>query len=152
MKPIGPTLAFTCLALWFATGCASNKPGSNSHAYLQIKNQSTPAIVEATIAVYTAQGYELAAEPPGMLVFQRMASRRDALKYGDWINDGMLMEIKVRFTELTSTDMLLQADVYTVQDPNDPSFRSENRVAIFDRRPYQKMLDKVRDRLEKSSK
>jgi hypothetical protein len=62
------------------------------------------------------------------------------------------MEIKVRFTELSSDTTLLQADVFAVQDPNDAFFRSETRATIFDRRPYQKLLNEVRDRLDNSSK
>jgi len=149
MKSFGLLISIGLLSLLLGTGCASNKPGSTSHAYIEIKNQTTADIVKATMAVYQADGYTLAVDQPGMLAFTRMASRRDVLKYGDWINDGMLMEIKVRFTDLGDNTMLLQADVYSVQDPNDKFFRSETRVAMLDRHPYQEMLNKVRDRLEK---
>ena len=149
MKTLGRTLAAGILSLWLGSGCASDKPGSSSQAYIQIKNQTTGDIVSATIAVYTTAGYKLSADQPGLLVFERVASRSDALKWGDWINDGMLMQIKVRFTALTPEDMLLQADVYAVQDPRDPFYRSESKARMMDRRPYQKLLNEVRDRLEK---
>ncbi len=149
MKTLSLALAVGVMILWLGPGCASSAPGSSSQAYLQIKNQSTADIVTATIAVYTAAGYKLSADQPGLLVFERVASRSDALKWGDWINDGMVMQIKVQFTALTPEDTLLQADVYAVQDPSDPFYRTENKARMLDRRPYQKMLNEVRDRLEK---
>jgi hypothetical protein len=149
MKSIGVLLAVVLLGLLGGPGCASNKPGSSSHAYLEIKNQTQADIVKATMAVFQADGYTLSADQPGMLAFTRPASRRDVLKYGDWLNDGMLMQVKVRFTDLGDNTMLLQADVYSVQDPKDAFFRSETRVAMVDRHPYQEMLNQVRDRLEK---
>jgi hypothetical protein len=150
MKTPGLMLAAGVLSLWLGSGCASNKPGSSSQAYIQIKNQTTADIVTTTVAVYTAAGYTVAADQPGLLVFERVASRSDALKWGDWINDGMKMQIKVRFTTLSPGDMLLQADVYAVQDPNDAFFRNESKARMMDRRPYQKLLNEVRDRLEKA--
>ena len=81
-------------------------------------------------------------------VFERLGSRRDALKWGGLLSGGVIMRVKVAYTELQDDVWLLQADAYAVQDAGDPFFEDENRNVLLNRHPYQKLLDKVEKQLK----
>ncbi len=136
------------LALLLVVGCQSSKPGSSSDAAVEIKGHSLDRIWTTTVVVFAEQAYRLRTNSATQLNFDRPASTGEKLKYGDWMNDGMMMEVKVRLQELTSDTTLLRADVYVVQDPTNPSFRSERRIMSLSHRPYQKLLEDVQHRLE----
>ena len=81
------------------------------------------------------------------MVFDRPGSRRDALKWGGFLGAGVTMRVKVRLSVMLDGDQLVQADAYAVQNSGDPFFQSESRNVLLNRRPYQKLLDKVAKRL-----
>jgi len=136
------------VVLALMTGCQSSKPGSASHAALEIKGYPHDDIWTTTIVVFAEEGYQLRTNSAVLLCFDRPASTGEKVKYGDWMNDGMRMEIKVRLQDLTADTCLLRADAYIVQDPTDPSFRSERRIMSFSGNPYRKLLEAVLHRLE----
>jgi predicted component of type VI protein secretion system len=138
------------VALMLVTGCQSSKPGSASHAALEIKGYPHDDIWTTTIIVFAEQGYELRTNSPTKLVFDRPATTGEKLKYGDWMNDGMVMQIKVRLQELEANTTLLRADAYAVQDPVNPVFRSERRIMSLSGKPYRLLLEEVLHRLEGS--
>jgi len=141
--------AAAILSLLLATGCRSAKePGSMSHASVQIKGQPISEIRQTTEAVFSESGYALTLNGSGQMVFERLGSRRDALKWGGWTGEGVVMRVKVRITEMPQGACLLQADAYAVQNSDDPFFRTESRNILLNRRPYQKLLDDVKRRLE----
>jgi hypothetical protein len=134
--------------LLFLTGCQSSKPGGSSHASVEIKGHSIENIRSTAVVVFAEEGYALRTNLPAMMIFSRPATSAQKFKYGDWMNDGMVMEIKLRVQEMAERDVLLRADVYAVQDASDPYFRNEQRVMTVSRRSYQKMLDEVQHRVE----
>jgi hypothetical protein len=135
--------------LLLTTGCqSSKKPGSSSHAAVEIKGHSPDEIRNTTVVVFAEQGYVLRTNSPGRMTFERPASSGEKFRYGDWMNDGMIMRIKVRLEEMTENDCLLRADVYAVQNPTEIYYHEENRITLMNRKPYQKMLDDVLHRLE----
>lgn len=148
MKTLGVLCLLELVALLLVTGCQSSKPGSASHAALEIKGFPRDDVWTTTIIVFAEQGYQLRTNYPTQLVFDRPATTGEKLKYGDWMNDGMVMEIKVRLQELEADTTLLRADAYVVQDPVNPVFRSERRIMSLSGKPYRKMLEDVLHRLE----
>jgi len=142
------------LAGWLAVsmacllGCQSaKKPGSTSHAAVQIQGHSLEEIGQVTAAVFREAEYVQTTASAEDMVFERPGSRRDALKWGGWEGAGVTMRVKVRATRMLDGRYLVTADVYAVQNSSDAFFRTESRVVMANRRPYQKLLDKVAKRL-----
>jgi hypothetical protein len=137
------------LSLLLATGCQSaRQPGSTSHASVQIQGHSLVEIQQTATAVFREAGYASVLATPEHMVFERPGSRRDALKWGGWAGEGVTMRVKVRFSEMPEGNYLLQADAYAVQNSDDPFFQTESRNILLNRRPYQKLLDEVANRLK----
>jgi len=148
MKTLGILVWAGLVALLLVTGCQSSQPGSASHAALVIKGYPRDDIFTTTIVVFAEEGYRLRTNSAPQLNFERPATSSEKFKYGDWINSGMAMEVKVRLQELDADTCLLRADAYVVQDPHDPSFRSERRIMSLNGKPYREILDEVLHRLE----
>ena len=147
MKPFGALFGAIILGLLLVTGCQSSKPGGSSHAAVEIKGHSVAEIQDTTVAVLAENGYTLRTNTPVLMLFERPATGGEKVKYGDWFNDGMKMQVKVRFQSQPEQTYVLRADAYSVQDPNDTSFREEKRLMLFSSKDYQKMLDGVAYRL-----
>ena len=148
MKSISPLFYLTVVGLLLVTGCQSSKPGSSSHAAVEIKGHSATEIQNTTVAVFAENGFTLRTNTPILMLFDRPATTGEKVKYGDWLNDGMKMQIKVRLQSQPEQKYLLRADVYSVQDPNDTNFREEKRLMMFSSSTYQKLLDDVAYRLK----
>ena len=130
-------------------GCRSaQQPGSMSHASVQVQGHSVAEIQQTATEVFRAEGYALTLATPGEMVFERPGSRRDAAKWGGWSGQGVTMRVKVGLSKMTDGGYLLEADAYAVQNSDDPSFRTESRNILLNRRPYQKLLDEVARRLK----
>ena len=84
------------------------------------------------------------------MVFERPGSRADALKWGGWWGEGVIMRVKVVVSELANGGCLLQADAYAVQNSKDEFFRTESRPMLLSRQPYQKLLDETARRLKQN--
>ncbi len=130
------------------TGCQSNKPGSSSHAALEIKGHPAEAIRATTVVVFAEKGYTLRTNTPTTMLFDRPATTGEKLKYGDWMNDGMLMSVKVRLQSEPNETYLLRADAYMIQDPTSPVFREESRLMLFNAKTYREILEEVSNRLD----
>ena len=137
------------LSLLLLTGCQSAKqPGSTSHASVQIFGRTVTEIQQAATVVFQEEGYGLAMATPQGMVFERPGSRRDAVKWGGLASgQGVTMRVKIQMSEYAGSH-LLQADAYAMQNSDDPFFQTESRNVLLNRRPYQKLLDKVAKRLK----
>jgi len=134
------------LVLTSLLGCQSTKqPGSMSHASVRLRGHTAEEIVRTTAVVFDEAGYAQApaSDSTAQMVFERPGSRRDALKWGGWSGAGVTMRVKVGMTSMVDGSVLLVADVFAVQNSDDPFFRTESRVVMANRRPYQKLLDQV---------
>jgi hypothetical protein len=147
MKILGVLAWPVLVGLLMVTGCKSNKHGGNSHAAIEVTGHSNAEIQAATVGVFADHGYQLRTNTPTTMTFDRPATSGEKFKFGDWMNDGMVMQIKVRFEELPDESSLLRADVYVVQDPTNANFRHERRLTLWSTRSYQKLLENVRTKL-----
>ena len=148
MKSIGKLVCTTAFGLLLVTGCQSSKPGSSSHAAVEIKGHSASEIQDTTVAVFAENGYTLRTNTPVLMLFDRPATTGEKVKYGDWYNEGMKIQVKARLQNQAAETYLLRADVYWVQNPNDTNFREERRMMMFSSKAYQKLLDDVEYRLK----
>lgn len=148
MKSFGTFFCAAVLGLLAVTGCKSNKPGSSSHAAVEIKGHSVTEIQDTTVAVFAENGFTLRTNTPVLMLFDRPATNGEKAKYGDWFNEGMRMQVRVRLQSQPEQTYLVRADVYSVQDANDTNFREEKRAMMFSSKAYQKLLDDVAYRLK----
>ena len=139
------------LALWAVglTGCQSAKqPGSYSHASLTVKGRSDAEIRQVTKEVFAEEGYSLAAEGAEFMGFQRPGSRSDALKWGGWYDEGVVIRAKVKMTPLADDSRVLQLDMFAVRDAGDGVFESESRMVLLNKRPYRQLMNEIGKRLK----
>ena len=129
-------------------GCkTSEKPGSSSHASVTVKGRSDKEIRQVTKVVFGEQGYVLASERAEYMEFQRPGSRSDALKWGGWSGDGVVIRAKVRMTRLADDSCLLQLDMFVVRDAGQAVFESESRMLLLDKEPYRHLMNEIGKRL-----
>jgi hypothetical protein len=144
-----PAITLLAVALTFLVGCQSAKePGSSSHASVQIPGHSLAEVQKTVTAVFGEEGYALTQPGPPEMVFERPGSRSDALKWGGWWGEGVVMRVKVLVSKSDNGDHLLQADAYAVQNSADAFSRTESRTMLLNRQPYQKLLDESARRLK----
>jgi hypothetical protein len=130
------------------SGCTSVRQiGSESHASIQVHGHAVEEIQQTTTVVFRAEGYGLIQSSPSLMVFERPGTRGEAIKWGDLGGGGVNMRVKVQFSELVNGSRLLRADAYAVQLSDDPFFQSESRNILLNRRPYQKLLKEIAERL-----
>lgn len=148
MKILGIIAGLAFAGVVLLTGCKSSKPGGSSHAAVEIKGHPAEAIQATTVAVFAEKGYTLRTNTPTVMLFDRPATTGEKWKYGDWMNEGMLMSVKVRMQSQPNDTYVLRADAYMIQDPADPVFREESRLMLLNAKNYRKMLEEVSLRLD----
>lgn len=130
-------------------GCQSAKqPDSSSHAVVTVKGRSDAEIRQATKAVFAKDGYSLAGEGAEFMVFERPGSRRDALKWGGWTGEGVVIRAKVNMTRLADNSCRLQLDMFAVRGAGNSFTESEDRMLMLNKRPYRHLLKEVGKRLQ----
>ena len=143
----------TCLLLALVglatTGCKTTQiPETNRAAAVLIKNQSADAIDAATKAVFARHAYKPAKAEGEELVFQKPGTAMNAFVYGDWLSGGPIWErIRVYQRPLEPAEVVLEADLYMVQEPEDPFFQKERKLKGH-RSKLQELLGEIAKRLE----
>jgi hypothetical protein len=155
MKDHFPTALLAPAFLLFALcgaclfGCASaNQPGGYSHGAVTIKGRSDIEIRQVTKTVFAENGYSPAGEGSDFMQFQRPGTRRDALKWGGWYGDGVVIRAKVRMSKQLSDSYVLQLDMYAVRDAGQGIFEDESRMIMLNKQPYRSLLREVDKRLK----
>ncbi|MGD0258786.1 MAG: hypothetical protein ABSD29_03075 [Verrucomicrobiota bacterium] len=130
-------------------GCQSaHQPGSSSHASLTVKGRSDAEIRQATKTVFAEDGYTLVLEGEKFMGFQRPGSRRDALKWGGWSGEGVVIRAKVKMSKLADDSRLLQLDMFAVRDAGDGIVESESRMILLNKKPYRQLMKEIGKRLQ----
>jgi hypothetical protein len=101
-----------------------------------------------TKGVFAEEGYSLVAEGAEYMGFQRPGSRRDALKWGGWLGEAVVIRAKVKITALADASHLLQLDMFAVRDAGDGIFESESRMVLLNKKPYRQLMNEVSKRLQ----
>jgi len=142
------SIAFAALCVLGLVGCQSaRQPGSNSHAAVTIKGRTDTEIRQVVRVVLAEDGYSFVTEGHDFMGFQRPGSRRDALKWGGWYGEGVVVRAKLKMSTLADESRLLQLDMYSVRDAGDGFFEDENRMMMLNKAPYRALLRKVEKQL-----
>jgi hypothetical protein len=146
-SPFGALLVLL-IATLLATGCRSPRHSfSERPAAVVINSKSSEEITDATVDVFTTSGFVQAKGERGELVFQKPGTFSNSLVHGDWSRGGVWMRVKMYRRELSPVQTVVDADIYMVQDYDDPLFQTERKVSSR-RSEVQALLNKVAERLK----
>jgi len=128
-----------------AAGCASlsRKLGSQRVAAVIIKDSSPETIKASAKDVFESHGFDSAPEEDNELVFQKKASFGNAFLYSDWYSGTVWVRTRLYIEERKTGEILLDCDVFMVQDPEDPLFQRERKVRAS-KSEFQKLLAEVK--------
>jgi hypothetical protein len=129
-------------------GCGLTKPNSASFASVKIKDSTPEKIIAATVAVFMEDGYTTVAATTTGFIFVQEGSRMNKFAYGDWVGGGSVyVRVRGEIVPLTGGEYRLQCTAYMVQDYG-TIMEDEQRLANIRSHPWQRLLDKVKDRLK----
>jgi len=141
-------LASLSFATLMDAGCGLTKPNSASFASVKIKDSTPEKIRDATVAVFREDGYTVVSATTNEFVFVQEGSRMNKFAYGDWVGGGSVyVRVRGAIVPLSDGVYRLQCTAYMVQDYG-TMMEDEQRLANFRSHPWQRLLDKVKDRLK----
>jgi hypothetical protein len=153
MKPTPRNLAAGLfLAATFALiGCKSlNEPASASFASVQIPGHTADQIRAATVVVFQQDGYTLTGAQRSEMVFEREGSRWDQIAYGSWVNEAPVwVRVRASMVPLAGDTVRLQCQAYKVRNKGDPLAEEQVRISGAHSKPFQALLEKVREQLKR---
>jgi hypothetical protein len=135
LSTLGPTLVAGLVLL---SGCISDDPGSSSLASVVIASHGPDAVRGETIRVFGDDGYALVADAGDVLTFEREPTQGDLVRYGRY-GESITMRVVVMIQPRNVGGVLLRADASVLRDNG-----FEDKILRIARRPYQKLLDRVR--------
>ncbi len=139
------------LALALGAGCTSTKHSfSDRPAAVVINNHSGEDIQRAAMAVFKAHGFQWTRGEPGQLVLQKEGTFSNTMWHGDWFRGPVWVRVKMYQRELSPVQRVLDADIYMVQDHEDPLFQTE-RKTNSGKSEIQQLLDEVKAKVESES-
>ena len=138
-----------------AAGCSSwFKPASESFASVLITNASADAIQKTTINVFQEDDYLSHYMDPdsGALVFEKEGSKGQSLSYnglvGTHYGQTTLNRVKLKLVDRGDGSYRLNCQAYIVRDAGGGMSADEIKLSGMRSGPYQKLLDKIADRLK----
>jgi len=141
------------LAVVLLSGCSSlDKPASASFASVTIYNQTNEKIQQATVSVFENNGYQTVRMPDGVVVFEKEATKGEQIAYAGFAGaeEGVptIVRMRMNIEPQGPHASLLSCKAYAITNPGD--FVNQQIFPIFDfkSKPYQQLLDNVRDNLK----
>ena len=105
-----------------------------------------------TAGVFQEDGYRARAVTPDNMIFEKEGSRGQSLAYGGVVDTHYgavtIVRVKAQVVDLGAGGNRLQCQAYMVRDAGDSFFEDASPLANFRSGPYQKLLDKVAERLK----
>ena len=150
MKQISKFLTLVALAagLLALAGCSANKPASASFASVIIQNHTMAEIRDATGEVFTEDGYRVMVRDNEMKC-EKESSRATQIAYdGLASNAPVANRVLISIVQLSATSHRLQCNAYIVRNPGDPTFEDVSKLLKTRSGPYQRLLDKVAEKLK----
>lgn len=149
--------SYLCRAavLWLlcllVTGCHSTNQSASSFASTTITGNTPGQIRDAAVRVFQEDGYQAKRVDPDALLFEKEGSRMDEIAYGNWLGD-IPVWVRVKASIVSAGEMThrLQCQAFMVRDRGTGA---EEEVALrtMHRGSYQKLMDKVAQRLGKEA-
>jgi hypothetical protein len=124
-------------------GCKSPRiPESHRTEAVIITNRAPEEINAATRAAFQHHQFKPVKADGDELVFQKRGSFMNSVWTADWFDGPAWVRVKVFQRPLDPQRTLLDCDVYVVQQPEDPFFLEEHKLA-GKKKEYQSLLQEI---------
>jgi hypothetical protein len=144
-KSLALSIVGAIIVLGLVTGCQS----AGSHASVRIAGSTGKTVQQTVDSVLQKNGYALITRSSEGTIFERTATDMDSLKWGGWGQGArVVIRLKVTLVTVASGDCVVKCDAFYVRDPGDRAFEDEQRLMLLSRKPYQKLLDEVKQELQ----
>lgn len=145
-------LVFAAIGMAFGLmpiGCTHyGAPGGPSFAAVSVPGANPDRIRLVVIEVFTQDGFEVKEGTRDTLVFQRQASRRHQIAYGDFSPGEVAERVAVKWGPGPGGTNELRCDVFMVRGSSDPRFEEPQRISRLRRAPYVALLESAKRKLE----
>jgi hypothetical protein len=131
------------------SGCASGgSKNMASHGGITVKGRSVTDVILTTRDVFMKNGYVLAKVEPDRMIFERPGTRSEQVKYGSFGSPHVTIRAKVDLQDMGPETFYLRCDAFAVRDAGDSMMEDESRLILFSNKPYQKIMDEIKQQLE----
>ena len=139
-----------CLCIFCWAGCASTgKPAAARFASVEIQGNTPGQIHDIAVEVFQSSGYQVANKALDEMVFEKKGTKWSEFAYGDWGGDAPVwVRVKASIVPVSEARFRLQCNAYMIRDRGGAT---EEEIACFRSRPYQKLMDEVAERLRGTS-
>lgn len=139
-----PALITVCLCVCCWTGCSSTgKRAAVGFASVEIQGNTPGQIHDAAVEVFQKSGFQVANQGFDTMVFEKQGTKWGNFAYGDW-DSPVWVRVKASIIPVSDAVFRLQCDAFMIRDRGGAT---EEQVACFRSRPYQKLMDEVAERL-----
>jgi hypothetical protein len=143
MKGWSHRSVFCCgMLLLLSAGCIVPPDGSDGLAFVVIEDAPIAAVHAATMQVFHDELYDVIQQERGRIVFERAGNLEDRVRWSQYGESGLCMEVVVSYEPLRKGGILVKADAYILRQKGSRSVAE--KVAYSGRRPYQTLLKKIR--------
>jgi hypothetical protein len=158
MQPeLAPNRSFICAYFWpiallamvcvAGAGCHSTGQPASSFASTTISGNTPGQIRNAAMAVFREDGYRASQLDPGAMIFEKEGTKMNEIAYGNWLGDiPVWVRVKASVVSYGEMTYRLQCQAFMVRDRGTGA-EEELALSGLHRGPYQKLLDKVAQRL-----
>jgi hypothetical protein len=143
-------LVATCALVAGGVGCrsaGSDNIRTQSHAAVVIHSATPEQIQQTAIEVFKLDLYDVAKSSTTHLVFEKPGSRMADIAYGGWLQGDVWLRVKVDIKSYTQNSMVVECNGFMIRDHGDSFFEEETRLPWFRKKPFQDLLDRVKNRL-----
>ena len=144
----GSTWGALFLCACFVAGCHSpDDPESHVLAAVVLRGNTPGQIGQVTTEVFRANHYSVAESGLTRLIFEKKGSGMNEFAYGSWLGDERVW-VRVRASIIAAGEATfrLECRAWLVRDRGSAA-EEEISVGRMHRRPYEKLLNEVADRL-----
>ena len=138
-------VAFSISACYCA-GCRSTaKPAAARFASVEIQGNTPGQIHDIAVEVFQKSGYRVANADLDTMIFEKRATKWSDFAYGDWGGDAPVwLRVKACIVPVSEARLRLQCRAYMIRDHGG---LTEEEIACFRKRPFQKLMNEVSERL-----
>ena len=146
-----PAAGLLALAL---TSCRLGQPSGASFASVRIENRSPAQIRQATAQVFQEDGYVGYDAGGDEMLFQKEGTRANDIGQNGFVDSyygaKTIIRVRAQIVDLGAGAYRLQCQAYMVRNAGDSFFQDQHALTNARRMPYQRLLDKVAQRLKET--
>ena len=146
-----PALCLLALLWLAAVGCKTySGPPENNLALVTITNRPLAEVQTAVTNVFLAHGYKggLVPDKENSFIFTQKTGGLDHMIYGSYVfGDNVLIKASVTTRQLTDDTIGVGCNAWIDAGEDDPIFEGDHEKTALRKKPYQELLNEVRQKL-----